>query len=121
MVKQITTIDELDEEVNNCSQFCILYFTAQWCGPCKMISPFIDKLDENTEVFKHIKFLKIDVDESDELCEKFEIESMPTFIFLDKEQTILDKMVGCDKNLLTEKIKNLFTQNVDVNSQNVSF
>ena len=30
-------------------------------------------------------------------------------------------MVGCDKNLLTEKIKNLFTQNVDVNSQNVSF
>lgn len=121
MVKQITKIEELNENINNCSQFCILYFTASWCGPCKIISPFIDKLDENKEVFEKIMFLKIDVDDSDELCENFEIESMPTFIFLNKEQIILDKMTGCDKELLTEKIKNLFIHSVDANKTNVSF
>lgn len=119
MVKEITTVEELIEEINNWESYTVLYFTATWCGPCKQISPFIEELDKNSEIL-NVKFLKIDVDEADDLCEKFEVQSMPTFIFLDKEQNVSDILVGANKELLSEKIKNLFTKknNDNNNSDN---
>ena len=52
----------------------ILYFTAQWCGPCKMMVPIIE------EFSKDKKFFKIDVDENKDLVDKYKIKSIPTFI-----------------------------------------
>jgi thioredoxin 1 len=120
MVKEITTIEELDEEINNWTSYTVLYFTATWCGPCKQISPFIQELDKNSEIL-NVKFLKIDVDEADDLCEKFEVQSMPTFIFLDKEQNVTDSLIGANKELLSEKIKNLFTDNNSSSKPQVDF
>ena len=113
MVKQITTLEELKDELNNNPTYTILYFTATWCGPCRTISPFVEELDKNREI-TNILFLKVDVDEADELCEQFNIESMPTFIFLDKEFQICDSMIGANKELLSEKIKNLFTIQITI-------
>ena len=110
MVKQITTLEELNDELNNNSTYSILYFTATWCGPCRVISPFVEELDKNSDI-TNVLFLKVDVDESEELCEKFNIEKMPTFIFLNKEQQVCDSMSGANKDLLSEKIKNLFIEN----------
>ena len=110
MVKQITTLEELNDELNNNPTYSILYFTATWCGPCRVISPFVEELDKNRDI-TNVLFLKVDVDESEELCEKFNIEKMPTFIFLNKEQQVCDSMSGANKDLLSEKIKNLFLEN----------
>ena len=56
----------------------LAYFTAKWCGPCKTISPTIENIAENNP---HIKVLKIDVDDCEEVSEMCEIECIPTFKF----------------------------------------
>lgn len=57
----------------------LIDFHALWCGPCKMIAPELAKMAvENPDVV----FLKVDVDEVDELAQEYGISAMPTFIFL---------------------------------------
>ena len=58
----------------------LLYFTATWCGPCQKIKPMIQKIAEGME--NKIKVFMIDIDENEELAEKFKIRSVPTFILL---------------------------------------
>lgn len=51
-------------------------FTAVWCGPCRMIAP---KIDEMSETYKNITFLKVDVDAVASVATKVGISAMPTF------------------------------------------
>ena len=57
----------------------ILYFTATWCPPCKAIAPIFETLSK-----KHpdLSFVKIDVDSLTETAQKYQIRSVPTFIFM---------------------------------------
>lgn len=57
----------------------ILYFTADWCNPCKRVRPIVEELNMD----HHNKFQIIDVDSEMELAKKFEIRSIPTFILID--------------------------------------
>lgn len=57
----------------------ILYFTAEWCNPCKRLKP----IAENLEREGFINFQYIDVDDNPELCRNFEIRSVPTLIFIE--------------------------------------
>lgn len=53
-------------------------FYADWCGPCKMVSPIVEELAaEKTEV----KFVKVNVDDNPEVAERFGIMSIPTLIY----------------------------------------
>tara|TARA_B100000035_G_C20533588_1_gene350735 strand:- start:104 stop:415 length:312 start_codon:yes stop_codon:yes gene_type:complete len=73
-------------EIINQPEYLLFYFTAKWCGPCQKIKPMIIKLKEGLETDK-IKFYMIDIDENDDLCEKCNITSVPTFIlFKDKKE-----------------------------------
>lgn len=54
---------------------------AEWCGPCKMLSPIIDELAEE---MKHVKFYKLNIDDNDETVEKYEIMSIPTVLIFEK-------------------------------------
>ena len=65
-------------------------FYANWCGPCKVLSPIIEKLSEQME---EVKFIKVDVDKHDELARKYGIMSIPTLIFL-KNGNIVNKHIG---------------------------
>ena len=68
----------------------VAYFTAQWCGPCKMVAPHIEKLAaagaaaNKSDGQAAVKVAKIDIDAegNEELCEKYGISSVPTFVFL---------------------------------------
>ena len=55
----------------------VLYFTADWCGPCKKVRPIVEELNRDQS---EIKFQLIDVDSEGELARKFEVRSIPTFI-----------------------------------------
>lgn len=62
-----------------------VYFTASWCGPCKAVSPVFDQLKRQTP---SAMFVKVDVDENDELATKFKIESVPTLIVFKKGSVV---------------------------------
>lgn len=58
----------------------VVDFFATWCGPCKVIAP---KLEELAETYKEkIVVLKVDVDECENVTERYNITSMPTFVFI---------------------------------------
>ena len=54
----------------------ILYFTADWCNPCKKVKPIVEELNRNSS----IKFQVIDADSEIELIKSFQVRSVPTFI-----------------------------------------
>ncbi|GAA0070692.1 thioredoxin [Clostridium sardiniense] len=65
-------------------------FFATWCGPCKMIAPVLEELETEME---DVKFVKIDVDESPEVANKYQIQSIPTLkVFKDGKD--VDMVVG---------------------------
>ena len=80
----------------------IVDFWATWCGPCRMISPILDELEE--EMADQITVVKVNVDDADEIAAQFRIMSIPTLLFF-KNGQIVDKTVGAmPKNILVDKI-----------------
>jgi len=81
----------------------ILYFTADWCQPCKKVKPIVEEL--NREYFPGI-FQIVDVDIENEMAKTFEIRSVPTFILFEDGNEI-KRLVGAQtKQSLLEFIKN---------------
>jgi len=81
----------------------ILDFKAQWCQPCKAMSPILDEVEKETDV----EIQKIDVDDNEEMVIAYGIRNIPTLIFL-KANQIVDKVSGTmSKEALVNKINNL--------------
>ncbi len=88
-VIQITK-DNFDEEVIKSDIPVLIDFWAEWCGPCRMVSPIVDEIaDEVTDK----KICKINVDEEPELAQSFNVMSIPTLIVV-KDGQIVNKAVG---------------------------
>ncbi len=69
----------------------VVDFFANWCGPCRMMAPILEDLQE--ELGDNVKIYKVDVDESEALARKFGIMSIPTImIFEDGQQR--EKHIG---------------------------
>ena len=66
-------------------------FWAEWCGPCKMITPIIDQL--SVELQGKMKMAKVNVDEVPELAGKFNVMSIPTLLIFKNGQPV-DQIVG---------------------------
>lgn len=81
---------ELNELLSQ-SGLVVIDYTATWCGPCRVISPFIDQLAE--EYADRAKVCKIDLDQNKENAKKFEIRSIPAVLFF-KDGELLEKIVG---------------------------
>ena len=98
----IINSENFKREVEEAKELVLIDFFANWCGPCKMISPVLEELsNELTDV----KFCKVDVDESPELARMFKVESIP-FLALVKDNTFIDMSVGYkNKEQLTDFIK----------------
>ncbi len=104
MVIELNT-SNFDEVVNKSNQLVVIDFWAEWCGPCRMITPIIHQLDEEYE--GKVVFGKIDVDQQIELSTKFGIRNIPTVLFI-KNGTVVDKQVGAvQKAKFNEKINAL--------------
>ncbi len=65
-------------------------FYADWCGPCKVTSPIVDELSEE---MKDVKFVKVNVDENQQLASSYSIFSIPTFLIV-KNGKIVGQFVG---------------------------
>ena len=103
MAKQITDADFKD--LLNGDKPLVVDFWAEWCGPCKMISPIVEELA--TEYEGKVIIGKVNVDENEELPIEFGIRSIPTILFF-KGGQLVDKHVGAaTKSVLEDKIKSL--------------
>ncbi|MBQ9410283.1 MAG: thioredoxin [Bacteroidales bacterium] len=91
------------QELLQDTKLVIVDFWATWCGPCRMISPILDELEE--EMKDQITVVKVNVDDADEIAAQYRIMSIPTLLFV-KNGEIVDKTVGAmPKPALLEKIK----------------
>ena len=82
--------NNFDAEVIASDRPVLLDFYATWCGPCRMLSPIVDKIaDEHPE----IKVCKINVDEEEELAMRFEVMSIPTLVVI-KNGEVVNRSVG---------------------------
>lgn len=93
------------KEYLNADKPLVVDFWAEWCGPCRMIGPWVEELA--TAYASQVNIGKLNVDENDEVCAEFGIRNIPTILFF-KGGQLVDKQVGAaPKNQLEEKIKNL--------------
>ncbi|GHT67772.1 thioredoxin [Bacteroidia bacterium] len=103
MAQQIT--DANFKELVNGDKPLMVDFWAEWCGPCRMIGPFVEELAQEYE--DRVVVGKVNVDENDELAGEFGIRSIPTLLFF-KNGEVVDKHVGAaSKSLLEEKLKKI--------------
>ena len=89
-VKHITQ-GEFADEVTRCATPVVADFYATWCGPCRQLSPMLDKLAGGYP--DKIKFVKINVDESPGLAQNFQVQAIPTLIFF-KDGKVADRITG---------------------------
>lgn len=81
---------EFDAAVN-AAELAVVDFWADWCGPCKMMSPAVEKLAE--AYAGRVLVAKVNVDEEPELARRFGVMSIPTLVFL-RRGTEVDRRVG---------------------------
>ena len=84
------TKDNFSKEVMESAQPVLLDFWANWCGPCRMLSPIIDEIGEETA---GIKVGKVNVDEQRELAAAFQIMSIPTLVVM-QDGKVTQQLVG---------------------------
>lgn len=78
------------EEVLNSKIKVLIDFNAEWCGPCRMLAPVLDKYAEEHD---NVKIVSINVDESNELARKYNVFSIPCLVVI-KDGKELDRTVG---------------------------
>ena len=77
MAVTIITSENFESEVLQSDKPVIVDFWADWCGPCKRLSPAIEELSAETE---EVKLCKVNVDEQPQLASRFRVMSIPTLI-----------------------------------------
>ncbi|MDR0314720.1 MAG: thioredoxin [Oscillospiraceae bacterium] len=83
------TKDNFMKEVLKSEEIVLIDFWASWCTPCKMLSPVVDEVAEESG----IKVCKVNIDEQPELASAFDIASIPTLIVV-KNSEVVNTSVG---------------------------
>ena len=102
MVKEINA-EEYSEIVNSTNPV-VIDFHATWCGPCKVLSPILEELDDEIE---GVEFVKLDVDQHPQIAGQNQVMGVPTVVIL-KDGEVKDRFVGVQpKEVIKEKITSL--------------
>ena len=89
-IEKINSKKDFDNIIKDASSPVFVKFTASWCGPCKMMIPVIEKVA--SELTK-VKFIEVDVDDSDGLSDEYFISSVPTMMIF-KNGSKVDEISG---------------------------
>jgi len=101
LIHSVVDKDDYDTQLKEAgSKLVVVDFYATWCGPCKMIAP---KLDEMASQFTDVIFLKVDVDDCEEVASQYGISCMPTFMFIKKTEKVAE-FSGANADKLRELV-----------------
>lgn len=96
--------NDFEAQVLQASGPVVVDFWAEWCGPCKAMSPLVDELAG--EVGEAVKVVKINIDESPNAPTKYGVRGIPTFMIF-KDGKVVDTKVGSmSKTALSDWVKN---------------
>ncbi len=94
-----------EQEITNSDKPVIIDVFAVWCGPCQYMIPIFEELSK--EMSDKYKFAKVNVDEERDIAVKYNVSSIPTFVFL-KDSNVVGRELGfIEKETLKAKIEEL--------------
>ena len=97
--------DSFEKEVLKSEVPVLVDFSATWCGPCRSMEPILEELAK--EIDGKVVVGKIDIDENEELANRFGIRSVPTMLVFSKGE-VAERIVGITpKKAILEKLENL--------------
>ena len=105
--KQVITVFESRQHFFNLLKvnpgIIIVKLGATWCGPCKKLAPLFEQLSNE---FTTIKFLKVNVDEAEEVAKHYDVSALPTVLFI-KDGEVVSIIKGFSEQALREQLKEL--------------
>ena len=100
-ITQISDAKSWEVDVINSDVPVFVDFWAEWCGPCRMVGPVVEELANDYD--GKVKFVKVNVDEANELASKYNVFSIPTLILLNKGEIVSQQVGAASK----ESYKNM--------------
>ena len=100
-ITQISDTKSWEIDVINSDIPVFVDFWAEWCGPCRMVGPVVEELANDYD--GKVKFVKVNVDEANELASKYNVFSIPTLILLNKGEIVSQQVGAASK----ESYKNM--------------
>lgn len=96
------TSENFEKEVLQSDKIVLVDFYADWCGPCKMLSPVVDSVANENE---DIKVVKVNVDDAQDLAIKYQVMSIPTLVVIKNGQEINRSVGVVSKSEIEEMVK----------------
>ena len=98
--------DNFNNEVSICKTPLLVDFWAEWCGPCKMLTPILEEI--SNDLNGKIQVAKVNLDDNQELAMKYSIRSIPTLILI-KDGAVHAQHIGAASKA---QIQNFINQNI---------
>jgi thioredoxin 1 len=93
-------------EINKSNTLTIIDFYTDWCGPCKLISPMVEEIAK--EYKDKVTVFKANADNCPDLILKYNIMSVPTLLYLNKNKEVVDQISGFrNKDIFIKKINEI--------------
>ena len=88
-ITEIADPKSWETDVLNSEKPVFVDFWAQWCGPCRMVGPVVEELAGDYD--GKVNFVKVNVDNAQEIAQKYNVFSIPTLLLLNKGEIIANK------------------------------
>ena len=116
MVYHVQNKDDLEQKLTEAgNKLVVIDFYANWCGPCKIISPKLEEL--SLQYADQALVLKVNVDDCEEIAMEYNVTSMPTFVFI-KAREIIDIFVGGNSEKLVKNMEKFVGNDQTVTVEN---
>ena len=102
MIIHVNNLNEFNEKI--ASGRVLVDFFATWCGPCRMLAPILEEVDERKEAGE-LLIIKVDVDEAGEIAAKYGIQSIPTLILFENGKAVKNALGYMPKPQLLNFLK----------------